>query len=321
MAVPAAADRLRIATWHAALTRDGPGLLLRDLLAAEDADLAAIVAGLAGSGADILVLTDIDYDAGGAALAALAARMGALGADYPHHFAARPNTGLGTGRDVDGDGRRGGPRDAQGYGTYAGEGGMAVLSRLPVDAEAVRDLSGLLWRDLPGSLIAADDPARDVQRLSSSGHWIVPVAVPDGTRLDLLVWHATPPVFDGPEDRNGRRNADETRLWQHVLDGALGPPPTASFVLTGNANLDPDRGEGRHEAIRALLSDPRLADPLAGGASVDWTRLGLGPMRVSYLLPSSGLRVVAAGTAARDPAAGDHRLLWIEVETGPPDAP
>jgi len=42
----------------------------------------------------------------------------------------------------------------------------------------------------------------------------------DGVRHRLLVHHPTPPAFDGPEDRNGRRNHDEIRLLAEVLDDA-----------------------------------------------------------------------------------------------------
>ena len=33
--------------------------------------------------------------------------------------------------------------------------------------------------------------------------------LPDGRRLHLLTWHATPPAFEGPDRRNSRRNHDE----------------------------------------------------------------------------------------------------------------
>lgn len=39
-----------------------------------------------------------------------------------------------TGFDVDGNGWIGDARDAQGFGLFSGNGGMAVLSRLPIDA-------------------------------------------------------------------------------------------------------------------------------------------------------------------------------------------
>ncbi|MHA6346977.1 endonuclease/exonuclease/phosphatase family protein [Roseivivax sp. CAU 1761] len=309
----AAADEsvLRIATWNAALTRKGPGLLLRDLERGAE-DLAAPVAAIAALDPDILLLTDLDYDLEGRALAALAGRLAAAGAAYPHRFALRPNTGMATGRDLDGDGRRGQPRDAQGYGWFAGEGGLALLSRLAVEPEAVRDLSDLLWADLPGSLIAPDDPGHDIQRLSSTAHWLVPLRAAEGGRLWLGAFHATPPVFDGPEDRNGRRNHDEVALWQRLLDGALGdPPPPPPLVILGNANLDPERGAGRRGAIRALLDDPRLQDPLPGAATVDWGG-GTGEMRVSYVLPSADLAVRGAGIAPPVPGQR-HRLVWVDL--------
>ena len=34
-----------------------------------------------------------------------------------------------------------------------------------------------------------------------------------GKTVHFLVSHPTPPVFDGPEDRNGTRNFDEIRFW------------------------------------------------------------------------------------------------------------
>ncbi|SFD65887.1 Endonuclease/Exonuclease/phosphatase family protein [Roseivivax sediminis] len=263
---------------------------------------------------DILVLTDIDYDHGGAALTALADLLRGAGLDYPHAYQTRPNTGVPTGIDIDGDGRRNRARDAQGWGYYNGHGGSAVLSARPILAGEAQDLSHLLWRDLPGSLIEQDDPAHAVQRLSSDVHWLLPVEAAPGLRVSLMVFHATPPVFDGPKDRNGRRNADEIRLWQVLLDGRLGVPPPDSFVIAGNANLDPEAGDGRREAIRALLADPRLRDPLPGVPSVDWSRLDLGQMRVSYLLPSRDLAVRDAGVHEAAAEAGEHRLVWVDLE-------
>jgi Endonuclease/Exonuclease/phosphatase family len=176
--------------------------------------------------ADVLVLTAVDYDRGGVALKLLADRLAQAGAPYPHRFAFRPNSGLQTGFDVDGNGRNGDPRDAQGFGLFSGHGGMALLSRLPVDAGAARDFSGFLWADLPGALIpeGSDPGLMAVQRLATTGFWDVPVITEAGP-LHLLAWHATPPVFDGPEDRNGKRNHDEATFWRLLLDGALPMPP------------------------------------------------------------------------------------------------
>lgn len=314
---PLAADRLRIATWHADFSAKGPGLTLKSLVQAEP-EIVAAVQTVAQAAPDVLVLTDFDFDHGGAALGALQALLAQVGHALPHRFARRPNTGMPTDRDLDGDGLLGGPRDAQGYGWFAGQGGQAVLSRMPLRLGA--DLSAVLWEDLPNSLMADDDPGRGLQRLSTSAHWDLRVA--NGAReIALLTIAATPPVFDGPEDRNGRRNADELALWRAYLDGALSqPPPGMPAILVGNLNLDPQRGDGRREAVQRLLADPRFTDPLPGQPTVTWDQTG--PMRVSYILPAADLTVPASGIMPASPGVGPHRLLWVDVVWPPaPPAP
>lgn len=314
--------------------------MLRDIAAGE-AQVQAVVAVLAAMRPDILLLTGIDHDHGQAALDALAGRLQDAGLALPHRFARRPNSGMASGLDLDGDGRRGRPEDAQGYGWFAGEGGMAILSRLPIRDGEARDFSALLWRDLPGALIGdagLTPEAAAAQRLSSVAHWAVPVEAPGGP-LTLLAFSATPPVFDGPEDRNGRRNRDEAALWLHYLDGGLGPVPEGPVVVLGNANLDPADGEGRRDALAALLAHPRLQDPAPrgpGGAAApdpghggdpaldtaDWDDPP-GNLRVDYVLPDRRLAVRGAGVfwpAPDDPmaavaaAASAHRPVWVDVE-------
>ncbi|MCE8457140.1 endonuclease/exonuclease/phosphatase family protein, partial [Rhodovulum sulfidophilum] len=246
LAAPALAD-IRVASFNTDLSRKGPGLLLRDILSGKDSQVAAVLDVIAAARPDIIALQGIDYDLDGLALTALADRLRARDLDYPHLFALRPNTGLRTGLDLDGDGRVGGPGDAQGFGYFAGQDGMAILSRFPVLTDRVRDFSALVWRDLPGATLPEMDgapfpsaEAQAVQRLSTTGHWDVPVDL-GGSILHLLTFHASPPVFDGPEDRNGLRNRDELRLWTLYLDGALGlAPPRGPFVVLGDANLDPE---------------------------------------------------------------------------------
>jgi hypothetical protein len=61
--------------------------------------------------------------------------------------------------------------------------------------------------------------------------------------INIMPFSATPPVFDGPEDRNWLQNRDELPLWTHLLDGDLSALPQY-FVILGNANLDPMNGDG-----------------------------------------------------------------------------
>jgi len=337
----AVADTMRVVIYNADLSRDGPGLLLRDILKRDDPQVQAALTMIGAAQADVILLTGVDYDHGLAALGALADALAVAGRPYPTRFALRPNTGQATGLDLDGDGRRGGPRDAQGYGRFAGEGGMALLSRYPVDIAGVRDFSGFLWRDLPSALLPrgmAPD-AMVLQRLATTGHWEIPLILPDGGRLRLLAWHATPPVFDGPEDRNGRRNHDEAAFWQRLIDGQLPmPPPERPFILLGDANLDPVDGDGLPAAIAGLLTHSALQDPAPRGMAAltdpaqsgdpaldtaDFTaRGGPGRLRVEYILPSADLRVTDSGvlwpeneSALAETArlASRHYPVWVEI--------
>lgn len=339
---------MRLATWHAGLERNGPGLLLRALAGTRDPQADAAVRVLVTLDADVILLTGVDFDAGFAALAALQDRLAVAGAGYPYHFAQPPNTGVPTGLDIDGNGRLSDARDAQGWGRFPGAGGMAVLSRLPVDADAARDFSAFLWADLPGAILPPDMPAalRAVQRLPTTAHWEVPLRLPDGRILRLLAFHATPPVFDGPEDRNGRRNHDEAAFWLRMFDGMLPfAPPAPPFAVIGAAGLDPFDGDGRPDALRALLAHPALTDPRPasvraetdedhrGDPAMDTAFYGggAGALRVDYILPSRDLTIVAAGLLSAAPGtalvadlalASRHRPVWVDVtlSSAPPQA-
>ncbi len=346
--------------FNPSLTRAGPGLLLRDIARGDDPQVKAAQAIIARIDPDILLLNGFDTDFGGVTLARFAKGLSPPGGAYRYLYTDPGNAGLASGLDLDGDGRRGGPGDAQGFGAFPGAGGMALLSRFPILRESMVDLSAILWRDLPGADLPSMNGrpfpsarAQAAQRLSSRGHWVLPVALPDGRVLRLLASHATPPVFDGPEDRNGRRNRDELRLWALYLSGDLPgrPAPEPPLVLIGGLNADPVDGEGAHDALAALLENPRLQDPAPdskgamaaardqAGANaaqkgparldtVDWKDTGgPGNLRVDYVLPSADLRVSGAGVfwpAPDEPGAdllarGDkagirHRLVWVDLD-------
>ncbi|MDT8343250.1 MAG: endonuclease/exonuclease/phosphatase family protein [Thermohalobaculum sp.] len=340
---------IRIATFNVALSRPGAGLLERDI-AKRTPQVLAVAEIVLRVRPDVILLQEFDRDPAGRALAAFAALLadgvaGQPGAGYPHRHQGPVNTGEPSGLDLDGDGRRMGPADAWGFGTYPGHYGMAVLSRLPLGP--VRSFRLLPWSAMPGANRPRrtdgqpfhDDAVWRALRLSSKAHWIVPLHLPGGV-VDLLAAHPTPPVFDGPEDRNGARNGDEIALLAAIIDGAgwlrddAGVPgglaPDAAFVVAGDLNADPADGEARHEAIAALLAHPRLADPRpsspgaaesarlqaaantghrtpAATDTADWRdQPGPGNLRVDYLLPSAGLSVTGRGVfwpVADDPLA------------------
>jgi Endonuclease/Exonuclease/phosphatase family len=210
---------------------------------------------------------------------------------------------------------------------------MAVYSRYPIDRAAVRTFQFFLWKDMPGAVLLPGwySPAElAVLRLSSKSHWDLPIEIGDKT-VHFLVSHPTPPVFDGPEDRNGRRNHDEIRFWADYIapnrddyiydDGSQrgGLQPGAMFVIAGDQNADPLDGDSVAFAVQQLLDHPRVNTSvtprsegavqqaaLQGGANLthrgdpafdtaDFADTTPGNLRADYVLPSKQLRILDAG--------------------------
>ena len=341
-------DTLRIATYNASLTRSGPGLLLRAIEKGTDAQVANVVSIIQHVRPDILLLNEFDYDVEGRASAAFRAALnsGPNAIDYPHSFSSEPNTGTLSGFDLNDDGNIGGPQDAFGYGTFPGQYGMLLLSKLPIGANP-RTFSKLRWKDLPQARLPKQpdggpypsQDAQDILRLSSKSHWDIPIETPNGT-IQMLASHPTPPVFDGPEDRNGLRNADEIRFWTLYLNGEVfvddnghsAKRTDGPAIVLGDLNADQNDGDGIHASIEELLTHPALADPKPesrgaaeagqmGAANAnhdtppaldtaDWNdNRGPGNLRVDYVLPTRDLTVTDAGVFWPAPSDPLHSLL------------
>ena len=293
-AVPAGASEdpapvpgtVRIATFNTMLNRRAAGALIGDLADPHNTQLAAVAEIIERVRPHVLLLNEFDYDEGHRAIALFREKWLAVGhngarpIDYPYVYLAPVNTGVPTGFDLDHDGHNNGAADAQGYGTFPGQYGMAVLSRFPIDTDAVRSFRLFLWKDMPDAMLP-DDPKSPGQedwygpevlailRLSSKSHWDVPVRIGDQV-VHVLASHPTPPAFDGREDRNGRRNHDEIRFWADYVDPARsgyihddsgrvgGLEAGARFVILGDLNADPHDGSNVEGTIRQLLDHPLI---------------------------------------------------------------
>ena len=355
-----AGSSMRVATYNTSLYSDEAGGLVREL-EGDSAHARKIAAVLQRVRPDLVLLNEFDYDEAHRAADLFQRRYlevaqagGGEALRYSYRYLAPVNTGVPSGLDLDGSGavgNEGRPRgnDAWGYGLHPGQYGMLVLSKYPIDAAQVRTFQLLRWNAMPGALRPVDPSSRgffhsdatwEQLRLSSKSHWDVPVETPSGV-VHFLVSHPTPPVFDGPEDRNGKRNHDEIRLWSEYLSpgdkhwlcddqGRCGGlAADKRFVIAGDLNNDPVDGDGLHEAIVELLENPRVlrqATPRsAGGAETARAHAvqGLahrgapehvtgdfgpkaGAMRLDYVLPSTGFQLTGNGVfwpASGDPAA------------------
>lgn len=281
---------------------------------------------------------------------------------YPYFYTAPVNTGFPSGHDLNRDGRiDDSGQDAFGYGLYPGQYGMLILSRYPLLADSARTFRHFLWRDMPDNLMQSmhtpegepwyDETVQGIFRLSSKSHWDVAADI-DGRRLHLLASHPTPPGFDGPEDRNGRRNHDEVRFWVDYISGGeqagyivddadgRGGLRGGRFVILGDLNASPVEGDARPAAIRSLVAHSKVNDDApptsAAGAAASPGNRHAGShtaswgLRADYVLPSragwsvtdSGVYWPGPGEPARAlvesrAASSDHRLVWVDLVLEP----
>lgn len=342
----AAAPTVRFATFNASLNREAPGQLVRDLSTTDNPQARKAAEVLQRVRPDVVLINEFDYVLKNKAADLFrknyleVGQKGAKPIRYRYAYTAPVNTGVPTGFDLDRDGSTTGPGDAHGFGDFKGQYGMLVLSRYPIDAAKARTFQKFLWKDMPGAVLP-DDPETDapadwysaeqldVLRLSSKSHWDLPIKVGKST-VHFLVSHPTPPVFDGPEDRNGTRNHDEIRFWADYLtpgkDGYIyddkgrrgGLKPGSWFVVAGDLNADPLDGDSVEAAVRQVLDAPRVQDPKPtseggvvaaeeqGGINAehrgdpaldtgDFDDTSPGNLRSDYVLPSRGLPVRGAG--------------------------
>lgn len=351
---------VRFATFNAAMNRDAPGKLLEELRNGKSAHARQVAEIVHRNEVDVLLLCEIDRDAAGEAARVFQDLYLNRGADgtpgerpFRHVVFEPSNTGVPSGHDLDRDGKTDGPGDAYGFGRFEGQYGMALFSRFPVLEDRIRTFRELRWDAMPDSQLPRDFlvPAAAAEvRLSSKSHWDVPIQLnAAGMVVHALCSHPTPPAFDGPEDRNGRRNHDEIRFWVDYLTPTKadwivddkgttgGLDPDAHFVVLGDLNCDPADGDARREALLALLAHPRVkdlqprskggdvvakqqwganaaqqGDPLLDTADFD-DEVGKGPgnLRVDYALPSRSLELL--GSAVFWPASGQAGAKLVEV--------
>ena len=245
--------------------------------------------------------------------------------EYPYRLCPATNTGLLTGVDLNNDGIISLPADGMGFGHFHGNFGFVLLSKYPIQKNNIRSWQHMLWKNLPSTLIPRDfysAEAVNVLRLSSKNHLIIPIQLEQQV-INLVCCHPTPPVFDGPERRNAKRNHDEIQLVCDILDDAAylkddngnsgGLRREQSFVVLGDLNADVIDGDGLKMPIKHLLNHTRINHQVShglltpksmggseyrpwqrrNGRSNEWTHLG--GMRLDYVLPSANLAVLKSG--------------------------
>lgn len=339
---------LRVASFNVSLFRDSQGELLSDLSGGNDVQAQTLAQIIQRVNPDVLLLNEFDYDAEGAALDAFVDEyidVGEGAVSYPYRAVYPSNTGVNLGLDVNNDeqivtepGQPGYGDDSAGFGQFEGQYAFALISRYPLGD--MRSYQNLIWADLPGALLP-DDPSSDEEKddwyspevrevlpLSSKNHVAQWIELGEDLGFYFLMSHPTPAGFDGPEDRNGRRNHDEIRLWREFINDAAwlvddqgntgGIDAETPFIIAGDLNDDPFDGGSAGVGVLQLLDDPRVQEepvPSSTGAVEQAEAQGgandshngpaendtadfseqFGNQRVDYVLPSMDFTITETG--------------------------
>ncbi|MDX2369276.1 MAG: endonuclease/exonuclease/phosphatase family protein [Colwellia sp.] len=281
--------------------------------------------------------------------------------NYPYFYQGAVNTGVKINSDINYDGKSSLlPVDTHGFGYFVGHFGMVLLSKYPIDKEAIRSFQHFKWHDMPHALKPITPETNQpwyteetwqALRLSSKSHWDIPIIINDKT-IHILASHPTPPVFDGPENRNGNRNHDEIRFWfdyintkqgAYIYDdnhhkGAL--KASRRFIIIGDQNASSVEGDAimtkTSQGIIALLNSDKIQDALptslggqnhSSGSINGKHHTAQWGMRADYVLPSTyGFIIKKSGVfwpqknedtyrlIKNRQASSDHRLVWVDVE-------
>ncbi|MFA6046411.1 MAG: hypothetical protein WC718_15610, partial [Phycisphaerales bacterium] len=156
-------------------------------------------------------------------------------------FVDQPNSGVPSGFDLNHDGkiatefplaadtpeqllaRAAYSADCWGPGDYPGQRGMALLvdERLEIKTSELRTFRKLPWSYMDAAYLPVGpdqkplytEEEKAAARLSSVGHWDVPIVLPNKSVVHVLCSNPVPPSPAGPADINARRNHDEIRFW------------------------------------------------------------------------------------------------------------
>lgn len=349
--------KIRFATYNIAMGLESRGELYKRLESGEDVALKKVAAVIQRVRPDVLLLNEFDWFELDSVLLFITnyldePQFGNAAISYAHALSGAVNTGTESGLDMNNNEVLGEPEDAWGYGHFPGQYGMAVFSRFPLKLE--RAFRFFKWSDMPDALVPVNpdgstwypDETYKKLRLSSKSHWDIALDTGDKT-IHFLVSHPTPPVFDGPEDRNGARNHDEIRLWADYIDPKRstyiyddadakgGLPEGARFVIAGDLNADPVDGASRPNAVAQLLEHAMVnasCVPVSAGAveagqlqagknlehkgnpasdTGDFNDKFAGNMRVDYVLPSATLKVIDCGVFWPVPDQPGHELIDV----------
>lgn len=350
---------VRLASMNAQLVGEAEGDLIAQLESGEDLRAKKLAATLQTQRPTVVALTGMDLDEQHEAIKLfqekyLAQRQeGTQPIQYRYTFAAPINAGVDSGADLNHDGTVGGAEDALGHGDFPGQGGMVLLSQLPIQESQVRTFTKLKWADLPHNRLSETGFTaleRKFMPLMSRSLWDVPVSFGSQT-IHLVVTHLSSPRELGEEAAEQERHYDQLQFVQdyvgfggdqsYIEDDAGksgGLSKDATYALLGQLNSDPMEGSERYKQLQKMSAP---ADFTSEGASsffrdrrdqnatavTDQRPQNVTGQRLNYVLSKRGASTVLdsgvfwptinseqANLVPESDASGlSYRLVWADV--------
>lgn len=247
--------------------------------------------------------------------------------DYRYYYQPPTNSGIYTANPP--------PFEQKGFGLFPGQYGLALFSSFPILKENILNFNHFSWRDLPDSYLGCDMEGVPLDiPLFTTSFADVPVSIGDCT-LHIIMLHASIPVRGY---LNAQRNADQLKfLNQYISEDpnlpGIKPKPGRYFVIMGDLNSDPEKGDSERKAINDLIANSRInykrvsRDTFMGpdlnkntGEGVQVAPLEL---RLNYILPSRDIRIKELEIFRPEDdrywwdkarQASDHFFLWADLE-------
>lgn len=314
---------LRIATLATDLSREMPGELYNDLLQGSDRAAGTAADDITTVNADVVVLTGMDADA--QAVDAFRENFlnnpsdGRSDVAYDYVYLPVGSKGKPSGADLNGDRIVGGAADAWGQADFEGQAAVVVLSKYPIDEQAVTSLSNFGWKDLPQSRLNDSELSGALAAsipVMSSGLWDIPIEY-RGQKVHVVAAQ-TGESTDGYSFA-AARHLDQLRVVADYLSGEdylrdddgkkVSGPGKDRFVLTGEFGEQASSAVGRDELLETLGKPEAIND--SG----------------NFLIPDAGWQVLGQGFIGEsEPAVAQqidgpelhadvaNALIWTDVQ-------
>lgn len=314
---------LRVATIATTLSGENPGELNQALLTGTNREATRVAASITEFSPDLVVLTGMDADATAVdsfkSLYLNSIENQLRDVDYPYSYLAVGVKGAQSGADLDGDKVVGGAGDAWGQGAFAEQASIVVLSKYPINPDAVTSVSTLKWSAVKDNQLkdsGLNGPLAASIPVFNNGLWDIPIQY---RGEDIRILAAQTETATSSYDFAAPRQQDQLKVIGDYIAGTdyvrddhgerVKGLKDAHYVLTGALA---QRG-GSHEQATELAKLLGRENPLQDSGNYlipdqGWELIGQGRA------PDQALEEFQAMAGATPQSVQTSELIWSDVQ-------